>query len=141
MHYNNDYFKTRAMEEIQRAKRYPSFVSLLSLDLSHINSDEELEHFEKLGKFYTAIRELIEKSIRETDLISDIYNGKIAILLIETPEDGAVVLSERLKKSIKYFLCNNTKSPLNWRVPSRESCFPTSNNEENSFMDAINEIN
>ncbi len=139
--YRNDYFKNRAMEEVQRVKRYPSFVSLLSLDLSHITSEEELENFENLGKFYGALRELIEKSIRDTDLISDIYGGKIAILLIETPKNGALILSERLKESIKYFLCNNTKSPLNWRVPSRESSFPSPNNDEKSFINAVNEIN
>jgi len=141
MYYNNDYFKTRGMEEIQRAKRYPSFVSLLSLDLSHISSNDDLENFENLEKFYDALRKLVEKSIRETDLISDTYSGKIAILLIETPKNGASILSERLKKSIKYFLCNNTKSPLNWRVSTRESCFPSSGDGEDSFIKALNEIN
>lgn len=128
------------MEEIQRVKRYPSFVSLLSLDLSHVSSVEELENFERLENFYSALRELIKRLVRETDLISNIYDGKLAILLIETPLQGARVLRERLKKSIKYFLCNNTKSPLNWRVPSKESCFPGVNADENSFLSAINEI-
>lgn len=129
------------MEEIQRVKRYPSFVSLLSFDLSHINSDQELENYETLDKFYRALRELIKNSVRETDLISNIYGGKIAILLIETPRKGALVLSDRLKKSIKYFLCNNTKSPLNWRISSRENSFPGSNGDEHDFITALDEIN
>jgi GGDEF domain-containing protein len=138
---NNDYFRTRAMEEIQRVKRYPSFVSLLSLDLSHINSTDELENYENLEKFYDAVRQLVKRMVRETDLISDIYNGKLAILLIKKPKQGAEILNDRLRKSIKYFLCNNTKSPLNWRVPSEHSCFPGANIDENSFLSAINEIN
>jgi hypothetical protein len=137
---NNDYFRIRAMEEVQRVKRYPSFVSLLSLDLSHISSDDELENFENLERFYDAIRKLIEKLVRETDLISYIYDGRLAILLLETPKQGAEVLSDRLKKSIKYFLCNNTKSPLNWRVPSKENCFPGGKTDEDSFISAIKEI-
>jgi diguanylate cyclase (GGDEF)-like protein len=141
MNYNNKYFKMRAMEEIQRAKRYPSFVSLLSIDLSHIDSGENLENFESIDKFYKALKELIGKSIRETDLVSDIYGGKLAILLIETPISGAQILSERLKKSLKYFLCNNTKSPLSWKVPSRETCFPSSENDEYSLLKALDEIN
>jgi GGDEF domain-containing protein len=140
MYRNNDYFKARAMEEVRRVKRYPSFVSLLSIDLSHISSIDELENFKDLENFYAAVKELIEKLVRETDLISDIYGGKIAILLLETPRRGARALSDRLKKSIKYFLCSNTKSPLNWRVPSKESCFPGSNGDENSFISAIKEI-
>jgi GGDEF domain-containing protein len=140
MYRNNDYFRNRAMEEVQRVKRYPSFVSLLSLDLSHISSNDELENFENLENFYDAIRKLIEKLVRETDLISNIYNGKLAILLLETPKNGAMILSDRLKKSIKYFLCNNTKSPLNWRVPSKESCFPGGNTDEDNFLSAVKEI-
>ncbi|UCC78500.1 MAG: diguanylate cyclase [Candidatus Zixiibacteriota bacterium] len=141
MYYGNDYFKNRALEEIQRVKRYPSFVSLLSLDLSHIDSDEELENYDTLEKFYRALRELIKNSVRETDLISNIYGGKIAILLVETPKKGALVLSERLKKSIKYFLCDNTKSPLNWRISSKENSFPGPNNDEDNFITALDEIN
>lgn len=140
MYRNNDYFRSRAAEEVQRVKRYPSFVSLLSLDLSHISCEDDLENFENLEKFYNGIRDLISKMVRETDLISNIYNGKIALLLLETPRRGAEVLSKRLKKSIRYFLCNNTKSPLNWRVPSKESCFPGINTDENSFLSVIEEI-
>jgi len=141
MYRNNEYFKTRALEEVRRVKRYPSFVSLLSLDLSHIKSSDDLENFESLENFHRAVIDLIAKSIRETDLISNIYNGKIAILLLETPKRGARVLSARLRKSIKYFLCNNTKSPLNWRVPSKESCFPSQNADENNFLSIIKGIN
>lgn len=137
----NEYFRTRALEELHRVRRYPSFVSLLSFDLSHINTSEEIENFESLEQFYSALRELITHSIRETDLISDIHNGKIAILLIETPKEGATILLDRLKKSVKYFLCNNTKSPANWRVPSRETSYPDQNKDENNFMSALSEIN
>ena len=137
---NNDYFKARALEEIQRVKRYPSFVSLVSLDLSHISSRDEIENFENLGKFYKALRDLVAQSVRETDLISDVYDGKLSILLLETPREGARALSGRLKKSIRYFLCNNTRSPINWRVPSRENCYPGQHNDEHSFLLAINEI-
>ena len=137
----NEYFKNRVKEEIHRVKRYPSFVSLLSLDLSHINTDDEIENFESLEQFYAALKQLISHSVRETDLISDIHNGKISILLIETPKEGASILLDRLKKSLKYFLCNNTKSPANWRVPSSEASFPDQNNDESGFISAISDIN
>ena len=138
---NTEYFKSRALEEIRRAKRYLSFVSLLSFDLSHINSKNELENYEDLDNFHNAIKELVGKSVRETDLVSNIRGGKISILLLETSKDGALALSDRLRKTVKYFLCNNTKSPMNWRVPSNESCFPGPNNDENSFMAALQDVN
>lgn len=138
---STEYFKSRALEEIRRAKRYLSFVSLLSFDLSHINSTNELENYEDLDNFHNAIKELVGKSIRETDLVSNIRSGKISILLLETSKDGALALSDRLKKTVKYFLCNNTKSPMSWRVPCKESCFPGPNNDENNFMAALQDVN
>lgn len=137
----NEYFRIRAREELQRVRRYPSFVSLLSFDLSHIDTSDEIENFETLEQFYSALKDLIAHSIRETDLISDIRNGKIAILLLETPREGAEILLDRLKKSVRYFLCNNTKSPANWRVPSKETSYPDQNKDENSFISAISDIN
>lgn len=133
--YNNlEIFKARATEEIRRAKRYPTFISLVLLDISHIDSYGEIENFSNLDQFHFGLGDLVKKSIRETDLLSNDGSGKIAILLIETPREGALALSERLKRTVKYFLCNNTKSPVNWRVPTRESYFPGSTGENNSIL-------
>jgi GGDEF domain-containing protein len=133
--YNNlEIFKARATEEIKRARRYPTFISLLLLDVSHVNSSGEIENFSDLNQFYISLRDLVKKSVRETDLISSNGSGKIAILLIETPREGALAFSERLKKSVRYFLCNNTRSPVNWRVPTKESYFPGSTEEDNSIL-------
>ncbi len=125
---------------MRRAKRYPTFVSLVTLDMSHIDSPGELENFSDLTKFQDALKQLIVDSIRETDLISSFGPGRISILLIETSKEGARAFSRRLKKSIKYFLCNNTRSPLNWRVPAKESFFPDFKNEEESIMAALNDL-
>ncbi len=139
--YNNlEIFRARATEEIKRAKRYPTFISLVLLDVSHINSSGEIENFSNLDQFYISLQDLVKKSIRETDLISSNGSGKIAILLIETPRKGAMVFSERLKKTIKYFLCDNTRSPVNWRVPTRESYFPDTTGENNSILGVLETI-
>jgi GGDEF domain-containing protein len=133
-------FKARATEEIKRAKRYPTFISLVLMDVSHINSSTELENFSDLDQFHFGLGDLVRKSVRETDLISNNGSGKIAILLIETPKEGASAFAERLKKTVKYFLCNNTKSPVNWRVPTRESYFPGSTREDNSILGVLESI-
>lgn len=133
--YNNlEIFKARATEEIKRAKRYPTFISLVILDVSHIDSSVEIENFSDLNQFYISLRDLVKKSARETDLISSNGSGKIAILLIETPREGALAFSERLRKTVRYFLCNNTRSPVNWRVPTKESYFPGLTEEDNSIL-------
>ena len=134
-------FKARALEEINRARRYLSFVSLVSFDISHIKQDDEIENFDSIRTFHDAVRGLISDSIRETDLVSTVHDGKISVLLVETPKEGAEVFSERLKKTIKYFIYNNAKSPFNWRVGSREAYFPGSVNKTDSFIDAVKDLN
>ena len=130
-------FKARAMEEIKRARRYPTFVSMIEFDISHISSTEEIENFDNLDQFHENLVHLLGRSIRDTDLISHLGIGKIAILLIETPREGAYSLLERLKKSIKYYLCNNTKSPVNWRVPSKEHFYPGARGNNSDLQTAI----
>lgn len=140
MYSNPEIFRARATEEIRRAKRYLTFISLVLMDVSHINSSGEIENFPNLNQFHISLQDLVRKSIRETDLISSDGFGKIAILLIETPKEGAMAFSERLKKTVRYFLCNNTRSPVNWRVLTRESYFPGSTGENNSILSVLDSI-
>ena len=140
MYFDPTLFRNRAMEEIKRAKRYPTFVSMILLDISHINSQGEIENFDNLDQFYSNLLNLVGRSVRDTDIISPLSTGKIAILLVETAQEGTYALLERLKKTIKYFLCNNTKSPANWRVPSKESFFPALKGNNNDLLTVLDEI-
>jgi two-component system cell cycle response regulator len=139
--YNDiEIFRARIDEEIRRARRYPTFLSLVLLDVSHVNSQDEIENFSEVEKFHAGLRNLVRKTIRETDLLSTDGSGKIAILLLETSREGATVFSKRLKKAVRYFLCNNTISPINWRVPISASSFPGSRGEDGGMLDLLNSM-
>jgi GGDEF domain-containing protein len=117
-------FKIRAQEELRRARRYAAFVSLISMDLSHIDPEGDLENFTGLDEFMKSLKHLVRSSIRDTDVIGSARGKKLFLLLIDTHLEGARALSERLQKTIRYFMCGNIKSPLNWRVPMEHYCFP-----------------
>jgi hypothetical protein len=133
-------FKTRVLEEIKRARRYASFVSLISVDFSHIDSVGEIEKFTNFEDFMASMRKFVRRSVRETDLISSTSQHRILILLVETPIEGAMVVSGRLKKTLRYFLCDNIKSPLNWRVPIKEYNFPAAQADNDNLLSALNDI-
>jgi GGDEF domain-containing protein len=133
-------FKARAQEEIRRAKRYATFVSMVSLDLTHIDVDNEIENFGNFDDFMESTKKLIRNSIRDTDLLSTSNRHKILILLMDTPKEGASALASRLKKTLRYFICNNIKSPLKWRVPSKEYCYPTSSSDEQNVQFLLDQI-
>lgn len=139
--YNNlEIFRARIEEEIKRARRYPAFLSLVYIDVSHVDSPDEIENFSDVEKFHAGLNNLIRKTIRETDLLSSNGSGKIAILLLETPRDGASAFSGRLKKAVRYFLASNTISPVNWRVPISERCFPASRGEDTGILDLLDSM-
>jgi two-component system cell cycle response regulator len=139
--YNDlDIFRARIAEEIKRARRYPTFLSLVFVDVSHVSSQDEIENFSEVGRFHESLRNLIIKTIRETDLLSTNGGGKIAILLLETSREGATAFSKRLKKAVRYFLCNNTISPVNWRVPITASSFPGSREDDEGMLDLLDSM-
>ena len=133
-------FKVRALEEVRRAKRYATFVSLVAVDMGHIDSADDVENFGNLNDFMVSMRKLIRVSVRETDLLSIANAGKILILLLDTPREGALALSERLKVTLRYFMCNNVKSPLNWKVPIKEYSFPNAPEDEQDIVSFLDQV-
>jgi GGDEF domain-containing protein len=134
-------FKARAQEEIKRAKRYATFVSIITLDLSHIDAVKDIENYDNFDEFISSFRKLIKGSIRETDLLSISNRRRVFILLVDTPREGASALMERLGETLKYFLANNIRSPLNWRVPMKDYSFPAAMEDESSIQSFLNDLN
>ena len=135
-------FRARVQEELRRAKRYATFVSMVSLDLSHIDAVSDIENSRNYDDFMVSFKKLLKCSIRESDLLSISERHRVMILLTDTPGEGASALVERLKKILRYFMADNIKSPLNWRIPMKEYCFPSSSNDDfsiQSFIDKIGE--
>jgi hypothetical protein len=133
-------FKARTLEEISRAKRYATFVSMVSVDLSHADIQDEIENYHSYDDFMVALRKLVKVSIRDTDLMSDSDHHKILILLMDTAKEGASSLSDRIRKLIRYFLCSNIKSPNNWRVPITEYYFPSAEDENLSIQAFLDQL-
>jgi len=100
--YNRRFFEEQIDKEIERARRYENALSFLLLDIDlfknvndkygHLNGDIVLE----------SIARLIRESTRNID-ISIRYGGEeFVIILPETPQDGALVIAERLRSKIEH---------------------------------------
>ena len=133
-----DYFLSRVNQELKRAQRYLSFVSYLNIDTQKLGSNEEpvinMQNPDLLNK----LRKHIRKAVRQTDLISGFNNGKLSVLLVETNKEGAEIVKNRLRDSIKYFLHEIVESPMNWKVNIDSGSFPGNESTPNSFYDRIN---
>ena len=100
------YFVARAEQELKRAERYLSFISLVTFEVVPVGYgwDEELKR---------RVADVAGRSVRETDLVgvSDAY--RVAVLLVETPRRGAEQASERIAgQLLDYCLKEKGKSKL-----------------------------
>jgi GGDEF domain-containing protein len=124
------YFAARAEQELKRAERYLSFVSLVTFEVVPVGYgwDEELKK---------KVAEVAGRSVRETDLVgvSDAY--RVAVLLVETPRRGAEQASERIAgQLLDYCLKEKGKSKLVINIHA----FPEDAQGKEDFLSALEKL-
>ncbi len=103
---------SRLEEEIERARRYQHFLSLLILAV-----ESALPEREPLKEIIPSLKE----NIRKVDIIS-LENNKLALLLPETSKEGAFSLGWRLKREIEF---HNSSGGTKAKVRLGIACYPT----------------
>jgi diguanylate cyclase (GGDEF)-like protein len=98
--YNHGYFQNRLIEEIGRAERYETDLTLMMIDLDlfkrvndtygHMTGDEVL----------IRIAAAIQEEVRSFDIPARFGGEEFAVILPETASDGALVVAERLRGKI-----------------------------------------
>lgn len=98
--YNKRYLQARLREEIARARRYGTPLSLLVLDLDHFR--EVNDRCGQLGGD-AAIREVamrIEAEVRSSDAAARFEGNVFALLLPGAGADEARIVADRIRKSV-----------------------------------------
>lgn len=99
------YFRQRTKEELKRARRYQSPVSLILYDIDyfkqindtfgHLVGDQVLREF----------AHVLKRSCRQdVDLVARYGGEEFIMLLPETPQEGALVVGERVRRLIESLL-------------------------------------
>ncbi len=124
------YFVWRAEQELKRAERYSSFVSLVTFEcvpVSH-NWDEGLKK---------KVAEVLERSVRETDIVGISDFSRLALLLVETPRHGAERAAERIATQLlEICLKEKGKSKLEIKILT----FPEDPQGKESFLSTIEKM-
>ena len=97
---NRHHWNTLIECEFKRSKRYEQESSLIMLDIDHFKQvNDEFGHI--MGdSVITAVSQLINDSIRETDFSARYGGEEFAICLTNTCADNAMILAERLRKTV-----------------------------------------
>jgi len=95
--YSQGYFDRRFHQELRRAERYCEFLSLVLIDMSSVLADQSPQRRAKMLK---ELGELIGKAVRATDILARLGKNRLALILTETPKEGAFRLAERLHDKV-----------------------------------------
>ncbi|HOF40885.1 MAG TPA: GGDEF domain-containing protein [Candidatus Hydrogenedentes bacterium] len=87
------YLHERVREEIERSIRYPSTATLLTFCTPRANPD-----------MMTRLGLRLTDDLRMTDQVFTLSEGGLAVLLVETPEEGAHKVLHRLKAELEQVL-------------------------------------
>jgi two-component system cell cycle response regulator len=101
--WNRSYFNQRLGEEVSAAQRYGRTVSLVMLDL-----DRFKEHNDSFGHPFgdhvlQTVGDILHSFLRVTDAPCRYGGEEFALVLTETPEEGAAITAERIRAQIADF--------------------------------------
>jgi diguanylate cyclase (GGDEF)-like protein/putative nucleotidyltransferase with HDIG domain len=100
--YNHRFFHQRLDEEIARCSRFGDIFSLLFIDLDFFKSYNNIYGHLAGDEILRQISGHIRSSLRRIDLSFRYGGDEFAVILPQTPLDGARELAERMRKLIEY---------------------------------------
>lgn len=129
-----DYLSERLAQEIQEAARYQQPLSLLVLDPERMGELNERFGTETGDAMLRQIAEELAGKCRKTDVLCRLGGDEFAIVMPQTPEAGAEVFSERLRRHLaELAICDDAGTELwsfeaaiavlEWRAPEGAEAF------------------
>jgi len=107
--FNKSYFSTMLQHEMVRAKRYNHSFSLMTFDINPKDKNVAPSLAEDKKGIADELSHILLNNTRRTDIIT-IYNGTIALILVETSKDGTRVFQTRLQKEIEHTISKNSSA-------------------------------
>jgi diguanylate cyclase (GGDEF)-like protein len=99
--HNYRYFKKRLSAEVVRAQRYKHPISLILLDVDHFKNYNDTLGHPAGDRALKKIAQLIQSSIRKSDIAVRYGGEEFCIILPEVEKEGAFAFAERLRGLIE----------------------------------------
>lgn len=110
--YNFRRFREKAVDELNRAKRYGYSLSMLMCDIDFFKNYNDANGHEAGNEALKKLAGILKNSVREVDFVARYGGEEFVVLLIETNKQNAVLLAERLRELVeKEDFPNEEKQP------------------------------
>ena len=98
--YNHRYFHERLSEELERCQELGLSLALLFCDIDNFRVFNDLHGHGSGDKALRAVARVLEGSVRHVDLVARYGGEEFAAILIDTAEEGALEVAERVRAGI-----------------------------------------
>jgi diguanylate cyclase (GGDEF)-like protein len=99
--YNYRYLDVSLEREIRRAERFSSFLSVAFVDLDLFKRVNDTYGHLVGSRVLRDVGHILKNAVREVDTVIRYGGDEFTIILVETGDEGAAVVSERIRKAIE----------------------------------------
>ncbi len=99
--FNRRYFETKLESEFARCQRYGRESSLCMIDIDHFKKINDTYGHQSGDSILKQLGEIIQTSIRKSDVAARYGGEEFIILMPESPADRAFIAAERIRKRVE----------------------------------------
>lgn len=99
--FNRKYFMERLRQEVKRAHRYGTHVSLLMMDIDHFKQVNDNHGHQAGDAVLTGVAAAIRERLRETDLFARYGGEEFCLIAMAMDQGKAFLLADRLRSRIE----------------------------------------
>lgn len=122
--YNHRSFQEKIEMEVARAKRFGSKVSLLMLDIDFFKKLNDTYGHSMGDEVLRRVSCKIVENIRNIDIAARYGGEEFAVVLPETPPEGARITAERIRKAIKDYRISYAENLISVTVSVGVATYP-----------------
>ena len=112
---SEDFFKFLLESEGKRAMRYTYFFSILTVEIDQVEKSEVL----------ATLAQLIRKSIRNTDVIGKVNEGRFSVILHHAEAPNTYSVGERIRDQVENYNFPLKNNQHKRTVSVGGACFPS----------------
>ena len=110
--FSHHYFQQNLEDEIARAHRYGTTLSLIMFDIDHFKKFNDTYGHLQGDLIIKEIAKILRGSVRTIDFTARYGGEEFAVILPEVNATGAVVVAERIRKTIEQYSFRGEEEPL-----------------------------